>query len=553
MPRILSLLLLLLILATAVTAAEPQAPASAGSWLSIVPPLLAIGMALATRSVIPSLVAGIVAGGWIIHGMSSAGAVQGFLDLGEVHAIKAMADPDHAAIILFSLMIGGMVGIISRNGGMQGVVNRLSAWVHDARQAMLATATLGVAIFFDDYANSLVVGNTMRPVTDGMRVSREKLAYLVDATSAPVACLAFATTWIGYEVGLIDSAIKNIPQLGESAYALFLEALPFNFYPLLALAFVYLIAHTGRDFGPMYAAELRAAESGDVVGPEAEIDEEAAQGKDLQPVQYRPHRARNAVIPVLVLVTSVLASLMITGHGENFREIIGSADSYKSLVWGSLLGVASAFVVTLAQGILGLEETVMAWYNGLKAMLLAIIILILAWSLASVNNVLGTDHFLIAVLGDTLPAVLLPTLVFVLSAATAFSTGSSWGTMGILYPLVIPLAWAVLGQADPVFFATVASVLSGAVWGDHCSPISDTTILSSMASGCDHIAHVRTQLPYALAVGGVAIVAGTLPAGFGLSWWITLPLGVAALWVLLRWLGREVPRTTTPSLQQVTQ
>ena len=515
-------------------------PAANATWLSLVPALLAIAMALATRSVIPSLAAGIVAGAWIIHDLSLIGLFQGFLDMGEIYVVKAMADADHAAIILFSLMIGGMVGIISRNGGMQGVVNRLSRWVHDARQAMLATATLGVAIFFDDYANSLVVGNTMRPVTDRMRVSREKLAYLVDATSAPVACLAFATTWIGYEVGLIQTAIADLPKLGESAYAIFIEALPFNFYPLLALVFVYLIAHTGRDFGPMHVAESRAAKSGDTVGPAAEIDEEAADGKDLQPVANRPHRARNAIIPVFVLVSSVMASLVVTGHGDTFREIIGSANSYQSLVWGSLLGVASAFAVTLLQGLLGLEETVMAWYNGIKTMMLAIIILILAWSLAAVNNVLGTDHFLIAVLGDSLPDFLLPTLVFVLSAATAFSTGSSWGTMGILYPLVIPLSWAVLGHADPVFFATVASVLSGAVWGDHCSPISDTTILSSMASGCDHIAHVRTQLPYALVVGAVAIIAGTLPAGFGLSWWVTLPLGMLSLYVVLRWLGRPI-------------
>jgi len=515
-------------------------PAANATWLSLVPALLAIAMALATRSVIPSLAAGIVAGAWIIHDLSLIGLFQGFLDMGEIYVVKAMADADHAAIILFSLMIGGMVGIISRNGGMQGVVNRLSRWVHDVRQAMLATATLGVAIFFDDYANSLVVGNTMRPVTDRMRVSREKLAYLVDATSAPVACLAFATTWIGYEVGLIQTAIADLPKLGESAYAIFIEALPFNFYPLLALVFVYLIAHTGRDFGPMHVAESRAAKSGDTVGPAAEIDEEAADGKDLQPVANRPHRARNAIIPVFVLVSSVMASLVVTGHGDTFREIIGSANSYQSLVWGSLLGVASAFAVTLLQGLLGLEETVMAWYNGIKTMMLAIIILILAWSLAAVNNVLGTDHFLIAVLGDSLPDFLLPTLVFVLSAATAFSTGSSWGTMGILYPLVIPLSWAVLGHADPVFFATVASVLSGAVWGDHCSPISDTTILSSMASGCDHIAHVRTQLPYALVVGAVAIIAGTLPAGFGLSWWVTLPLGMLSLYVVLRWLGRPI-------------
>ncbi|MDX1741871.1 MAG: Na+/H+ antiporter NhaC family protein, partial [Rhodothermales bacterium] len=236
----------------------------------------------------------------------------------------------------------------------------------------------------------------------------------------------------------------------------------------------------------------------------------------------------------------------VTGEGDNVRDIIGSADSYKALMWASLMGVLVAYALSVGQRILTVAETVEAWYSGLKSMLFAMIILVLAWSLSGITEVLGTAEYLVLILGDTIPAGLLPAIVFLLSAATAFATGSSWGTMGILMPLVIPLTWAVLvvnDMADPahyhILYSTVSCILAGAVWGDHCSPISDTTILSSMASGCDHIDHVRTQLPYALTVGTVAILVGTVPTGFGFPWWLSLIIGASMLLIGLRFLGRD--------------
>jgi Na+/H+ antiporter NhaC len=517
------------------------------AWIAIVPPLLAILVALLTRNVIPALFLGVWAGAVAVNGFSPVGVLTGLLDSFQVYVRNAVADGDRAAVILFSLMIGGMVGIISRNGGMQGLVQRIIPWARTAPRAQVATGTLGLLIFFDDYANVLVVGGTMRNVTDRLRISREKLAYIVDSTAAPVSCIALVTTWIGFEVGLIDAAVDQIDGFDENGYVIFLRSIPYSFYPWLALFFVFLVALSSRDFGPMHQAERRARTTAQLLRPGANVDSTAIDAPGLQPKGDRPQRAVNAVVPVLVLVATVITGLFVTGEGDTMQEIIGSADSYKALMWGSLLGALTAGVLSIAQRVLSLAETVNAWYEGLRSMVLAVIILALAWALSGLTEVLQTAPYLVSVLGDTLPPGAVPALVFVLSAAIAFATGTSWGTMGIVMPLVVPLVWAVLGASGvadpgthPVIASTVACTLAGAVWGDHCSPISDTTVLSSMASGCDHIDHVRTQLPYALLVGGVALLLGTVPTGLGVPWWMAMPVAVAALVVIHRWLGRPV-------------
>jgi Na+/H+ antiporter NhaC len=503
--------------------------------------------------VVPALFFGVWVGAVLAIGVTPWGAFKGLLDTMQVYVLGALANGSHAAIILFSLMIGGMVGIISKNGGTLGIVERLTGWASDSERGQVVTGILGISIFFDDYANSLIVGNTMRPVTDRLRISREKLAYIVDSTAAPISTLAFVTTWIGYQVGLLGTAIEGIEGFSEGAYSVFLSSLPYNFYPLLALFFVFLVAYTRYDFGPMYAAEKRTRETGDVLGEEAQVDEAAAEGDELQPPEGTPLRAVNAIIPIVVLVGAVLAGLYATGvqavgPEAPLKDIIGQADSYAALMWGSLLGVLVAAALSIGQGILDLEQTVEAWYEGLKSMLFAMVILVLAWALSNITEVLHTADYLVSVLGETLPPGVVPAIIFVLAAATAFATGSSWGTMGILMPLVVPLVWAILrqnGMAEPahyhIFYSAVSCVLAGSVWGDHCSPISDTTILSSMASGCDHVEHVRTQLPYALSVGTVAILFGTLPAGFGMPFWVGLLVGAGLLYGLLRVVGTPIP------------
>jgi Na+/H+ antiporter NhaC len=516
-------------------------------WISILPPLIAIAVALITKNVIPALFLGIWFGSFTINGFTIVGAFLGLLDAFEVYVLGALADPGHASIILFSFMIGGMVGIISKSGGMQGVVNHIVPLAKSPRHAQAATGLLGLIIFFDDYANVLVVGNTMRQVTDRMRISREKLAYIVDSTAAPVSCVALITTWIGYEVGLIGTAVDQIPGFNEAGYAVFLESIPYSFYPILCMMFVFIVAFSGRDFGPMYHAEVRARSTGEVLAPDARIDAAAGGHGELEPEDDKPARAINAALPVIVLIGGVLVGLWATGEGNGLREIIGTSDAPKALMWASLMAALTAGTLAIVQRILTLTEVVDAWYAGLKAMMIAMIILVLAWSLSSITAELNTAGYLVSVLGDTLPPGIVPALVFIISAATAFATGSSWGTMGILIPLVVPLSWAVLaannmadGAHHNVIYSTVACVLGGAVWGDHCSPISDTTILSSMASGSDHIDHVRTQLPYALLVGGVGVFFGTLPTGFGSPWWLSMIIGVATLFTAHRYLSKPV-------------
>lgn len=541
---------LCLLMFSSITLASEAAPESAGSWISILPPVLTIATALAFKRVVPALFLGIWMGAWAINGFSLFGLWTGLLDTFQVFVTNALSNPDHTAIVLFSMMVGGMVGIISRNGGMQGIVNHIVKWADSARHACIATASLGLAIFFDDYANTLVVGNTMRPVTDSMRVSRAKLAYIVDSTAAPVACIAVVTTWIGYEIGLIGDSIGKMEGLDVEAYLLFLNTIPYSFYPIMAIAFVYMVSISGRDYGPMLEAERLAYKHGS--GHATTVGTKNEETESIEPIEGKPQRAFNAYIPVAIMVAGVLVGLYVTGRqaladipDPTLQDIIGNANSYVALMWASLVSMLSAAVLSLGQRIMNLEEVVNAWFHGVRAMLMAMIILILAWSLGEVTDILKTADFLVGVLGDALPAFMLPTLVFLLAAATAFATGSSWGAMGILFPLAMPLTWAVMvahGQAGPedmhILYSSIASILAGAVWGDHCSPISDTTILSSLASGCDHIEHVRTQLPYAMTVGGIAILTGSLMSALGSPWWLGIALGLIILWLILRFFGK---------------
>lgn len=513
-------------------------------WVSITPPLVAILIALTLRNVIPALLIGVWLGAAALRSFTPEGIFRGLLDGFEVYVVRALSDVEHAAIILFSLMIGGMVGIITRNGGMTSIVRMIVSRARSAIGGQIAVWGMGLMIFFDDYSNTLVVGNTARPITDHLKISREKLAYIVDSTAAPVVCIALITTWIGYEVGLIGDAMASIPELDEPAYAVFLQSIPYSFYPILAVLFVLGVAATGLDFGPMYKAEVRAR-NGQVSPVNAE-DMPSLQGDQLEPKANIPLRAINAFGPLLVLIVSLIGGLYATGEGETITDIIGSADAYKAMMWASLLGAITAAVMTISQGILSSHETVDAWFGGVKAMLFAMIVLVLAWSLSAVTVDLNTANYLVSILADTLQPALVPAVVFILSAITAFTTGTSWGTMGILMPLVVPLTWAVLGSngiADAehmhILYSAIACNLAGAVWGDHCSPISDTTVLSSMASGCDHIEHVRTQMPYALLVGAVGLAIGTIPGGYGLSPIISIVVGMGVLLLVLKTIGRR--------------
>lgn len=513
-------------------------------WVSLLPPVIAILLAFLLRSVIPALFVGLFVGAWAVNGMTWSGVVSGFFETVSIYIINTSIDHDHMTIIAFTFLIGGMIGIISKNGGMTGIVHAIMPFASSPRRGQGVVATLGLAIFFDDYSNTMIVGNATRPMSDKLRISREKLAYLVDSTAAPVSTVAIITTWIGFQVGLIDSAIEGLEGITATPYVLFLNSIAYSFYPFLALFFVFLIVYTGKDFGPMYHAEIRARKSGEVL----KSPQDGAVAKSNDDFEHKggvPCRAINAVLPIATMILTVVIGLYISGEGETITDIIGSANSYIVLIWASLLGCLVAAILTLSQRILSLDETVEAWIAGAKFMLTGLILLVMAWAVADVATVLQTAPYLISVLGDSLSPYTLPAVIFMLAACTAFASGSSWGVMAILMPLVIPLCWAVLqshGIADAehmhILYSSIACVLTGAVWADHCSPISDTTVLSSLATGCDHMDHVRTQIPYALLGGIAAVLIGVLPAGFGLPWFLLLPIAAAVLVAIHRLLAK---------------
>ena len=514
-------------------------------WVSVLPAVLAIAIALTIRNVIPALLLGLWVGATALQSFTLEGAGRGLLDSFQVFVTGAIADFDRASIILFTMMIGGMVGIITRNGGMASIVRSIVSRAKTAIGGQVAVWLMGLMIFFDDYSNTLVVGNTARSLTDHLNVSREKLAYIVDSTAAPVACIALITTWIGYQIGLVDQALGSIDELSDvQAFSVFIHSIPYSFYPILAIIFVLMISASGLDFGPMYKAEVRARNGS--VKPETAEKLPSIHGDELEPKDNIPLRAVNAFIPIIALIVALLVSLVVLGEGNTIIEILETTSPFQAMMYSSFVGVLVAATLTIGQRILSVHETVDAWYGGLRATLFGMIILVLAWALSDLTTTLNTARYLVTLLADSLPAALIPGIVFILAAITAFTTGTSWGTMAILMPLIIPLSWAVMGVngiADPsgmhILYSSVACCLGGAVWGDHCSPISDTTVLSSVASGCDHIEHVRTQLPYALLVGIVGLVVGTIPAGFGMPPWISIVIGIVLLGAILKSVGKK--------------
>lgn len=519
-------------------------------WMSILPPLVAIMMAFISKEVLPSLFLGILTGTFLMAlygGQTLLAALGGgLLRTMDTYIVNSLNDHDHVLIIVFTLTIGGMVRIISANGGMQGVVKWLSRWAKGPRSGQLMTFLMDLCIFFDDYSNTLVVGNTMRPITDRLKVSREKLAYIVDSTSAPVVAVAFVTTWIGAELSYIQDGINTIG-IKASAYSVFFQSLAYSFYPFLTLGFVLMIILSGRDFGPMLKAERNARLS------TPNLSETANDA----PVSMH---AIDALIPLAVLIFGTIVGLIVTGYDAQiwsnnsigfFTKLsttIGAANSYLALLWASLLSLLTAIIITLCRGTLPFGKVMEEMVEGFKSMFNAVLILTMAWSIALVTKDMHTAEFISQLLLQwSVSPVLIPVIIFVLAAFIGFSTGTSWGTMAILYPLILPASWLLCQQQGmtveasmPLFYNVVASVMAGAVMGDHCSPISDTTIMSSLSSRCDHLRHVGTQMPYALTVGITALVLGVLPSALGLPSWIAFLMAFAVLGLVVRFVGKKV-------------
>jgi Na+/H+ antiporter NhaC len=522
-------------------------------WWSLAPPVTAIVLAIATRRVIPSLAIGVLAGALLLAGGDPRVAIP---EMFEEHLWENLIEESHLRVFVFTTLMGAMVGVIHRSGGMHGVVNALAPLARRRRGGQFITWVLGLVVFFDDYANTLLLGTTLRPLADRLRISREKLAYLVDSTAAPVSGLAIISTWIAGELSYIEEGISGLPFAeATDPFTLFVQSIPYRFYVLWALLFVPVVALLGRDFGPMLSAERRA-----LAGSAAKRNARPTAMPDAAAEVATPGRWWNAVVPILLTIGVTLWLLIATGMaalaadpdaelGERtWIMVMGSGDSYLAFVYGSLAGFVAAVLLARGQAILSWEQIGGSAAEGARHMAPALAILWLAWTLSGMTDekYLDAGQFLGARLQETVSLPLAPTMVFVLASLVAFCTGTSWGTMSILTPLVIQAVYAMLAVAGepvsphhPLFLGSVGSVLAGAIFGDHCSPISDTTVLSSQASGCNHIDHVRTQMPYALLVGAAAILLGTLPLGLGASVWILLPIGITALAAALLVLGRH--------------
>jgi Na+/H+ antiporter NhaC len=535
-------------------------------WWSIVPPLLAVVLAVWLRNVLLAMFAAVWSGAVILLGGDVVGGFTATLDTHLVGEI-VFKDPDsgeysHLLIILFTMFLGAMIGVMARSGGTAAIVHKMARFTRRREHGQVMTWLMGFAIFFDDYANTLMVGGTMRPVTDRLKISREKLAFIVDSTAAPVAGLAIISTWVGVEVGFIQSTFDEIYSSSKTdfnAYSTFLSTLPFRFYPLHLLLFVLLVAYTGRDFGPMLRAEVRALRDGNVGATDTEISEApvAAPKREL---------LRTALVPLAVLIVAVVVGLYWSGAAglETRNEalsaagkpevpatmwsVLQQANSNRVMFLAAFLASAAAVISAVAFRCVSLGDSVEAWLAGAKSMFTALIVLLFAWAIATVcdSSHLNTAGFLVELSSGYVSAAWVPTIAFLLSAAVSFATGSSFTTMGLLMPLFITMThYLLVGEAepnpnDPLMLASIGAVLAGAIFGDHCSPISDTTVLSSAASGCDHLRHVATQMPYAVAVGAIALLLGYVPVGFGFSPLIMLPLGVLAVYALVQFVGRPV-------------
>ena len=556
---------LLPILALAVDPEVAKKNAEIFGFWTLIPPVVAIVLAFITKDVVLSLFIGVFSGTFLINVIDSSipmTFVKGFTDIVK-RVVGSLADSWNAGIVLQVLCIGGVVALITKMGGTKAVAIWLSKKAKTGVSAQISTWVMGLFVFFDDYANSLIVGPIMRPITDKFKVSREKLAFIIDATAAPIAGLAVISTWVGLEISLIKQGYELIGITNVNAFSIFVETMPYRFYNLFMLFFIVCTAFMGREFAGMLKAERRAR-AGELHPRRDGAMIEDVEDKTLEPKENIKLQSSNAVVPLLVLILGAFVSFYFSGLGalegealesakahpltfHTFQATFGAADASVALFQSALLATVVAIFMAVYRKILTVREAIETWGKGWKTMITTIIILLLAWSLSSVIKELGTSRYLVDLLSQSTPKIVLPAAIFMLGSFISFSTGTSYGTMGILMPLAIPLASAVgmhsglEGDALHAYMiVNISAVLTGAIFGDHCSPISDTTILSSMGAGCNHIDHVQTQMPYALAVCAISIFAGYFPTALGLSIWIVLPLGLLVTALVVRLVGQRV-------------
>ena len=500
-------------------------------WYSLVPALLAVGLAFATHNIFLSLGLAVLIGGPLSKLLSEDSVFTAIFS-GLWFSIKvgfeSLTDTTNIQILVFASFVLIMIGVIQDAGGFQALAQALAKYAKGKRSTKFITFLLGWVVFIDDYASSMIVGSSMRPLADRVGISREKLAFVVDSTAAPISGLAIVSTWIGYEVGLFND-ISNTLGLGQNGYAMFFDAIFFRFYCIFMLIFVVMNIYFNHDYGPMKKAEDKAKPRQNISDTSLSVD-----GRLIWA----------AIIPFAVLMGYLFVQLWYDGKGPQlldqggsmlslsyWRDVVSqSENNILILAQAATIGLIISMVLSFFMAKTSPSKLGKALLSGAKRSMIPVGILVLAWSLKSICTALETGPFLSGLLGEVISPAFFPMALFLVAALIALSTGTSWGTMAILIPTAIPLALTLDGGTyGLITMISLASILDGAIMGDHCSPISDTTILSSMSTDCNHMAHVNTQMPYSLTVAAIALICGYLPAGLGLSFATSFTMGVAAI------------------------
>ena len=475
------------------------------TWWSLVPPLIAIILALITKEVYSSLFIGIIVGGILFCGFNFAAIMEHvFVD----GMISSIADSWNAGILVFLVILGCMVMLMNKAGGSTAFGKWAAKNVKSKIGAQVATIALGCIIFIDDYFNCLTVGSVMRPVTDKHKISREKLAYLIDATAAPVCIIAPISSWAAAVTSSVD---------GVNGLDLFIKAIPYNYYALLTIIMMFILAFFKFDFGPMKKAEAIVKDKVDV---EEVIANNETKGKVI-----------HLILPIIVLIISCVIGMIYTGgffDGVSFSEAFANSDASVGLVFGSVVALVFTVAFFVISKVLTFKECMDSIPEGFKSMVPAILILVFAWTLKAMTNSLGSDVYVSGIVNsfaeNNAIMSMIPAVVFIIGCVISFATGTSWGTFGILIPIVVKVF--NYDVTNTLMIISVSACMAGAVCGDHCSPISDTTIMASAGAGCEHIKHVNTQLPYALTCAILSLVSYII-AGFIRNWVICLAIGIA--------------------------
>ncbi|MEE1352618.1 MAG: Na+/H+ antiporter NhaC family protein [Acutalibacteraceae bacterium] len=489
----------------------PATQASATLW-SLFPPVMAIGLALITKEVYSSLFIGLLAGAMLVAKFRPLKTMDVMVKDGMITSITAQA-----GIFLFFILLGTMVALINKAGGSAAFGEWAKTHIKTRVGAMLATFLLGVLIFIDDYFNCLTVGAVMRPVTDSHRISRAKLAYLIDATAAPVCMIAPISSWA--------AAVASYAQKGQGI-RLFCRAIPYNYYSLLTLIFIIALSLMRVDYGPMRRYEMNAIQNGDLYTDGERVEE-------VETVHNSRGKLIDLILPIVVLIGVCVFSLVYVGgifEGKSFIDAFSETDAATALPWGTLVALVFTIIYLLCRKVITFKDAMKCLPEGFSSMVAPMLILGLATALKNMTSELNAADFVKDVVSGTAGnfQAFLPALIFIIAAFIAFSTGTSWGTFGILIPIVT----AIFAPTDPLYVIGISACLAGAVCGDHCSPISDTTIMSSAGAQCNHLNHVKTQLPYAITVAAVSFVS-YIVAGFVKNVYVSLGISIVMMLAVL--------------------